>query len=290
MYDRILVPTDGSEPAAVAGDMAIALAEAFEADVHAVFVQETGGWPFGLSEEETAELRRLGEEAVGQIADRAAEAGIEATTAVLEDSDPIHETVLAYADEHDIDAIVIGTRGRSGVGRMLVGSVTEQLLRESTIPVVTAHEETTVQWPFEGILVPVDGSATAHAALSEAIELAERIDAAVHLLHVVDTGLVTGDVDGGMVLEALEEAGEQALDIASDRVEQSAVTTVESSIVSGPPSHAICAYADEHGIDAIVMGTHGRTGIERVLLGSVSEGVIRRSEVPVFTTKAEPDG
>ena len=77
MYDRILVPTDGSEPAAVAGDMAIALAEAFEADVHAVFVQETGGWPFGLSEEETAELRRLGEEAVAAVADRAAEAGIE---------------------------------------------------------------------------------------------------------------------------------------------------------------------------------------------------------------------
>ena len=291
MYDRILVATDGSEAAAAAGGMAVTLAEAFEADLHAVFVEETDRWPFGLDEEQTAELRRYGEEAVSAVADRAAEAGIEVTTAVLGDDDPVHRTVLAYADEHGVDCVVMGTRGRSGVGRLLVGSVTEQLLRESTLPVVTVHEETIVDWPFENVLVPVDGSATAHAALSEAIDLAEQTEAAVHLIHVVDTGLVTGDVDGGLVLEALEEAGQRALDIASDRVAQSAVTTVESSVVSGSPSTAICTYADERDVDAIVMGTHGRTGVERALLGSVTEGVIRHSELPVFTTKAaeEPE-
>jgi nucleotide-binding universal stress UspA family protein len=289
MYDRILVATDGSEAAAAAGDVAVTLAEAFGADLHAVFVEETERWPFTFDEEQAAELRREGEKAVSSVADRAAETGIEATTAVLGGDDPVHRTVLAYADEHDVDCLVLGTRGRSGVGRLLIGSVTEQLLRDSTLPVVTVHEETTVEWPFEEILVPIDGSAAAHAALSEAIELAKETDATLHLIHVVDTSLITGDVDGGLVLEALEEAGKQALDIASDRVAQSAVTTVESSVVSGPPSTAIYAYADERDIDAIVMGTHGRTGVERVLLGSVAEGVIRRSEVPVVTTKATQD-
>ena len=286
MYDRILVATDGSEAAAAAGDVAVTLAEAFAADLHAVFVEETERWPFTFDEEQAAEMRQEGEEVVSSVADRAAEAGIEATTAVLGGEDPIHRTVLTYADEQGVDAIVMGTHGRTGVGRLLIGSVTEQLLRESTVPVVTVREKTTVEWPFEDVLVPIDGSASAHAALSEAIELAKQTDAAVHLVHVVDTGLVTGDVDGGLVLEALEEAGEQALDIASDRVAQSAVTTVEASVVSGSPSTAICAYADERDVDAIVMGTHGRTGVERVLLGSVAEGVIRRSELPVFAIKA----
>jgi len=286
MYDRILVATDGSEAAAAAGDVAVTLAEAFAADLHAVFVEETERWPFTFDEQQAAEMRQEGEEVVSSVADRAAEAGIEATTAVLGGEDPIHRTVLTYADEQGVDAIVMGTHGRTGVGRLLIGSVTEQLLRESTVPVVTVREKTTVEWPFEDVLVPIDGSASAHAALSEAIELAKQTDAAVHLVHVVDTGLVTGDVDGGLVLEALEEAGEQALDIASDRVAQSAVTTVEASVVSGSPSTAICAYADERDVDAIVMGTHGRTGVERVLLGSVAEGVIRRSELPVFAIKA----
>jgi nucleotide-binding universal stress UspA family protein len=286
MYDRILVPADGSEAAAAASEMAIRLAGAFDADLHAVFVEETERWPFTFDEQQAAEMREEGEEAISSVADRAAEAGIEATTAVLEGDDPVHRTLLAYADEHGIDCLVMGTRGRTGIDRLLIGSVTEKLLRESTLPVVTVHEETTVGWPFEEILVPVDGSATAHAALSAAIELAKQTDATVHLVHVVDTGVVTGDVDGGLVLEALEEAGEQSLDIAVDRVEQSPVTTVESVILSGSPSHVICDYADEHGVDAIVMGTHGRTGVERALLGSVAEGVIRRSELPVFTTKA----
>jgi len=286
MYDNILVPTDGSEQAATAGGVAITLAEAFDAQLHAVFVQETERWPFRLDDDETVELRRYGDETVSAVADQAAEAGVRVRTRVLGDRGTVHGALLEYADGHDIDAIVMGTHGRTGVSRMLIGSVTEQLLRESTVPTVTVHEETVFEWPVEEILVPTDGSETAHAALSEAIELATVADAAIHLIHVVDTGLVTGDIDGGMILEALEQAGKQALDSATDRVAASGVRTVESSVVSGPPSRAICAYADERDIDAIVMGTHGRGGVERVLLGSVAERVIRRSELPVFATKA----
>ena len=135
MYDRILVATDGSEAAAAAGDVAVTLAEAFAADLHAVFVEETERWPFTFDEQQAAEMRQEGEEVVSSVADRAAEAGIEATTAVLGGEDPIHRTVLTYADEQGVDAIVMGTHGRTGVERVLLGSVAEGVIRRSELPV-----------------------------------------------------------------------------------------------------------------------------------------------------------
>lgn len=288
MYDRILIPTDGSDVAEAAAEAAIAFADRFDAELYVVHVLELGELPPGVEDEGTDEFARRGEGAVSAVAERATDAGVDVTTAIAESGEPVHSAVLTYADEHDIDCIVMGTHGRTGLDRFVLGSVAERTLRESSVPVMTVHEDTVVDPAFGDVLVPTDGSPSAQAAADRAIDLALATDAALHVVHVVDLGVVRGEADAGVVLDALEEAGEQALRTVIDRAEEAGVSTIESSVLSGTPHRAIVDYADERDVDCIVMGTHGRTGVDRYLLGSVAERVVRLADVPVLALKA-PD-
>lgn len=139
---------------------------------------------------------------------------------------------------------------------------------------------------FENILLPTDGSKGAESAVERAIELARISDATLHVLYVVDTSAAeTMDGHGGFALSALEEAGQETVGKVADRVRASGVENVSSVVERGVPHRTILEYADERDIDCIVMGTHGRTGVERFLLGSVTEKVVRLSEVPVLTVR-----
>jgi len=282
MYERILVPTDGSAVADAAAEAAIALATRFDADLHVVHVLELGELPPGVEDEEADESAVRGREAVSAVADRAADAGVGVTTTVVQDDEPIHRTILGYADAEAVDCIVAGTHGRTGLDRFVLGSVTERLLRESPVPVLTVHEQTVVDPALDRVLVPTDGSAYASAAVDHAIELALATDAALHVVHVVDTGIV----DTGPIPGALDEVGRRALQQAAERAEAAGVPSIERSLLTGTPHQEIVDYADENGVECIVMGTHGRTGVDRYLLGSVTERVVRLSDVPVLAVKA----
>lgn len=135
---------------------------------------------------------------------------------------------------------------------------------------------------YERILIPTDGSEGATVAAGQAVELAYRFEAALHAIYVIDTetGMDT-DIEG--VFEAFEEAGRKAVDSVIDLADNAGVESVVAEVAQGRPPEVILAYADEHDIDMIVMGTHGRTGIDRLLLGSVTEEVVRKSPVPVLT-------
>jgi nucleotide-binding universal stress UspA family protein len=278
MYERLLIPTDGSDVAAAAANVALTLADRFDANLHAVSVRE----PTDRSEATDPPDRAL-----RTITDRAVDADVEATTAVLDDDDPVHRVVLDYVDRHDVDCVVMGTHGRTGIDRFVLGSVAEQTLREAPVPVVTVHEDTVLDPDFGTVLVPTDGSDCASTAADHAIDLAVATNGAVHIIHVVDLGVVWDDVTAGTVLEALEDAGERAIDEVVDRAENAGVGTVEASVVSGTPYHAIVEYVDERDVDCVVMGTHGRTGLSRYLLGSVTERVVRLTDVPVVGIKTE---
>ena len=135
---------------------------------------------------------------------------------------------------------------------------------------------------YDDVLIPTDGSAGADEAIVRAIDLATTYDAAIHALYVVDTN-VGGEGVG--VLDALEATGREAIDDVIDRAEAAGVATIEGTVGRGAPHRAILAYADEHDVDLIVMGTHGRTGLDRYLVGSVAEKVVRLSDVPVLTVR-----
>lgn len=140
MFDTILLPTDGSEYAAAAAETGIDLARTHDAAVHVVSVADTG--PLGdlrlpgdaASAEEA--MRGRAREFVDEVVERADAADLEVTGAVLEGA-PEHE-LLEYADEHDVDVIVMATRGRGGVHRMAMGSVTDHVIRFGEVPVLVA--------------------------------------------------------------------------------------------------------------------------------------------------------
>jgi len=137
---------------------------------------------------------------------------------------------------------------------------------------------------YERILLPTDGSEGSAAAADHAIDLATRYGASLHVVYVVDTELVPDSGTFNLYV-ALEGAGETAVEDIAVRARDAGVESVESSIEQGRPHRAILEYADEHAVDLVVMGTHGRTGIERYLLGSVAEKVVRTCPVPVLTVR-----
>ncbi|WP_336326108.1 universal stress protein [Halovenus sp. HT40] len=145
MYDRILVPTDGSDVAEAAVEQAIDLAEKYGAEIHALYVADTDAVAYGLGTEQVdrirqgnfsqmTELREQAEEATGHVANLAEEHGIDAVEHHA--GGQPHTMIGNYADDHDIDLIVMGSHGRAGVRRALLGSVTERTLRSTHVPVL----------------------------------------------------------------------------------------------------------------------------------------------------------
>jgi nucleotide-binding universal stress UspA family protein len=140
---------------------------------------------------------------------------------------------------------------------------------------------------YDRILVPTDGSEGVERAIEHAIEVARINDAEVYGLYVLSTDAYAGlamessweSVDRLLRADA-EEAVGRVRDIA-DAVDEA--VPVETAVVEGKPSRKIVQYAEEMDCDLVVMGTHGRGGIDRLLLGSVAESVIRSSSIPVTT-------
>jgi nucleotide-binding universal stress UspA family protein len=138
---------------------------------------------------------------------------------------------------------------------------------------------------YDQILVPVDGSDAAANAVDHAAALAAVHDAGLHLVHVVEPQAAV-DAAGVDVMGALEEAGQQSLSDAESSAAAAGIETVTTKLLHGQAHREIVDYAEDRDVDLIVMGTHGRTGLGRLLLGSVAENVIRLSPVPVLTTRS----
>ena len=139
MYHDILVPTDGSDASAAAVEHAVSLASQYDARMHALYVVDTGS--YGLLEEGASvvvdALREEGRNAVDSIETAAAAADVDVETAVVEGT--VHRSILDYAAEADADLIVMGTHGRRGIDRYLLGSVTERIVRSAPVPVLTVR-------------------------------------------------------------------------------------------------------------------------------------------------------
>ncbi|RJX43706.1 universal stress protein [Halonotius aquaticus] len=139
---------------------------------------------------------------------------------------------------------------------------------------------------YDTILVPTDGSEPAGAAVDHAVDLAANSGATLHALSVVDSSAYASlDVSSEQVLDSLEtRAGEATETIAETAADAGVETVTEVSI--GSPHEQITDYAEAVDADLIVMGTHGRTGLDRFLLGSVTERVVRAGPCPVLTVRA----
>ncbi|WP_435096942.1 universal stress protein [Halorubrum sp. N11] len=287
MFDRILFPTDGSDGASAAFGHVLDLAADHGATVHVLNVADTTHDSVTRIGREVVDvLEREGVEIVEAAADRAADRGVETATEVRQGG--VAETIAAYTEEHKIDLVAMPTRGRTGFDRLLLGSTTERVVRESTVPVLSIRPDgESARYPYRNVLVPTDGSDRAGDALDRALTFAERAGATVHVLSVVDIGIIGSERYSGV--DTLVKGAERTVADAAATAEEAGVETVEAVDVGSSASLGIQAYVDENDIDLVVMGTQGRTGVERYLLGSVAERTVRTSPVPVLTVPDQSD-
>ncbi|SDD57919.1 universal stress protein [Natrinema hispanicum] len=289
--DAVLLPTDGSDGALAGAKRGIDLATTVGAEVHVLSVADTTDFDDlslvldtdAVAEERDA-LEADAESAVEAVATIAQEQApdLEVTTAI-EQGTPF-QCIDDYVDTAEIDLIAMGTKGRTGLERVVLGSVTENVLRTVDIPVLVvppaAESVSLTRETTEHILLPTDGSEGAAAAVDRGVHLADVFDSMVHALYSADTSRLTMGSKPSTILSELERTGETALESVRDRAKASGVS-VTGTVANGPPARVILEYADEKAVNLIVIGTHGRSGLERHLLGSVTENVVRNADVPV---------
>lgn len=137
---------------------------------------------------------------------------------------------------------------------------------------------------YDDILLASDGSDAADAAADHAVRLAEAFDATLHVVYVLDVAEPSLDVDDSAEHPELQARRERALEDPADRAERAGVT-VQTVGVRGSPSDALVGYAREEDVDLVVTGTHGRSGLDRIIVGSVAEHVVRNAPAPVVTVR-----
>ncbi|MFC5972836.1 universal stress protein [Halomarina salina] len=276
MFEEILLALDGSDCAETAAAAALTLAERSGGRIHAVGVVEV--YELSTTRERDAREQEA-KERLSAFADRAAEAGVDCETDLR--SGFADEELLGAIDDHGADLVVLGTHGRTGARRFLVGSVAARVARRSPVPVLTTPA-TDDAWSVETVLLPTDGSEHAAAATHVGIEAAADLGGSVHVLSAVEDDALGLDVRSSKVLEAQTRVAESAVDEAVASAESSGVEAT-SEVVSGRPHRTILDAVEAHDADLVVMGTHGRSGVSRILLGSVAEKVVRGASVPVLT-------
>lgn len=139
---------------------------------------------------------------------------------------------------------------------------------------------------YEHVLLPIDGSETAANAANEAFGVATNNTATLHILFVVDVTSGPLNVRGGDErFDQVEADGEEIVNETMEQAEQAGVENVITSVKRGTPDEMIRDYAENNNIDLIVMGTHGRSGLDRHLIGSVAEKVVRQANPSVLTVR-----
>lgn len=299
MIRTVIVPLDGSRFAEQALPPGAAIARASGTELRLVHVHQSvvfEGVPYAeRSQQWDLDARRQELEYLDGVARRVADAtGVEARYELLE-GDPA-SAVLEHAQATGAELIVIATHGRGGVQRAWLGSVADELVRESNQPILlvrpTGDEDepaTLEPLPRIGrILIPLDGSTLAEHVLEPATRLGSVFGASYTLLRVVPRAYVPGApyvaraIDEDVVLrEEREREARDYLASVQGRLVESGLE-VEIRVAAGTPAQSILEQADASEADAIAIATHGRGGAVRAFLGSVADKVVRGSTKPVL--------
>jgi nucleotide-binding universal stress UspA family protein len=292
VFKKIIVPLDGSETAEAILPFVEEIAAHTGAEIVLVTaVQQVGVWDAALT---LQVLDREDKSAVDYLTEQAKKVAGKQRCRVLRGD--AAEAILRAAEEESADLIAISTHGRSGLARWLFGSTATKLLEASTIPVLFLRPKTGEDKGAPGplvhkILVPLDGSEVAMSILHTVEGFAKEMGASLVLFHAVAPiaaypGFETQSTAATTVIEEMQAQARQILarameDAKSRGVEATMVVSLDSA-VSG-----ILHAADEQKVDLIAIGTHGRGGIGRAVLGSVADGVVRRSaDVPCLVIRS----
>ena len=301
MYRRLLVPLDGSAFSERALPMAVSIARSLEA--HLILTRVVSVSTFPGADATDAQVQAVAEakDYLSGVAATLSGQGLKVEVAVpYEDA---AEGILLEINLRGADLVVMCTHGRSGLGRWIYGSVAEQVLQRSPVPVLlvppTGEVMTLQRDPSRtsgceaaAFIVPLDGSAFAEAALPHAAELARAFGGKILLLTVVEPPMTAYTyAEVSVVPAASARLYAEAEAYVSEVAQRLRETGLEVQAISeeGWSPDVIARHSEAPGSGLVVMATHGRTGVARLLLGSVALQVVRRSALPVMLVRpAQP--
>ncbi len=308
MYRKMLVLLDGSELAEVVLPFATELAASLDLEVFLLQVYGELGRQY--SPVHRAYIERAAERLSNQVDDIQDRLGI----AVEDRRAEVHgeladghyaDEILRFAEEREVDLILIASHGRSGVRRWRMGSVADKVLRASKLPILFVHAGVADavpydKWPSKSLIVPLDGSEKAEAVLPlvETLALQRTIEpVGVTLVRICDPPIAPSYYSpelSGVPLnwgEFMEQEITRCKHVAGEYLEATAKgladkgVKVETEILVGKAADEIIDYASKQPYSIVVMATHGRSGLSRLVYGSVAEAVLTGIPNPILLAK-----
>ncbi len=301
MYKVIMVPTDGSGFDREAIRVALRMAERSYAKVRLVRVLATGSF-FGTAAVESTAIaaevvRSERDKALSELYSLAAECRAISKADITVDlhAGPVADVLEGYARRNDVDLIVISTHGRSGISRLSLGSVTDSLIRHTTIPVLVVKPPTSYLNPqmgeaFRRIVVPLDGSKLAEQILPRVVALARFEEADITLLNV----LVPQSYAQKEIVDPSLPWWEKDISVAqaylfriAGNLRRAGVPVTTDIVISENIASAIGDFASREKADLIAIATHGRGGLNRMLRGSVADAVMHSTRMSMLVFKPD---
>jgi nucleotide-binding universal stress UspA family protein len=283
---KILLATDGSREADLAAKTAVELAQRTGSELEVVHVFGISPWYPAYPEATDLEgveledprleegLERISEQRARKVLDAEAEkvrsAGGTVAQAHLREGG-IAQEIVALAEDIGAGLIVMGSRGLGGIRRALMGSVSDAVVRHAHCPVMVFRGEPVV-FPTK-ILVATDRSREAELAATTAADLVKSTNSELHVVHVG--------------FDQARDEAQNELDTEVGMVREAGVTDVQAHLKFGIPARTIVDLAEEVGVGLIVMGSRGRGGVRRALIGSVSSSVVPHAHCPVLVVRQE---
>jgi nucleotide-binding universal stress UspA family protein len=287
--ENLLLSTDGSDFSDGAVREAISLAKTCSGKLFAISVVETNPEYETLAPQLVEKEIEKAQSYLETVKEKAAKENVTCETIVRQGEDS-YRYVVEEAEKKNVEMIVMGRRGRTGLKRLMMGSVTAKVIGHSPCNVLVVPRASRVD--LKNILVATDGSRHSDAAAIEAVGIARRSGSKLTVISVVPSeaaspfDIVHSEMQRDMITEKEQKTAECNIRNIRDIAEKEGIA-FEGLVREGKPYEAIIAAAGEKNIDLIVVGSHGRTGFEKLLMGSVTERVIGLSPCAILVVKAK---
>ena len=285
--ERILLATEGSEFSEGAVREAIKLAKRCSSRLHAISVVETNPEYSSLAPQLVEKSEKQARAYLENVQARAKTEGVDCGL-VLYEGESSYRDIADEAEKQKSSMIVMGRRGRKGFKRLVMGSTTAWVIGHAPCSVLVVPRA--AQIAFKNVLLATDGSKYSTAAASEAIGIAKLNKSKLTVIAVVPADLASpADIEFGVgVMEKVSDQMMREAEKNTKAVKETAQkegVDVQALVMTGRPANAIIETAKDKDADLIVVGSHGRTGLDRLLMGSVAERVIVLSDSAVLVVK-----
>lgn len=288
MFEKILVPLDGSVLAEAALPYAEELAGKLSSEVILLYVSDPVNDPYRhmydpYLQKMVESVKEGARKDLGKLVDREINVG---SRILVGDA---AEQITSYAENKDIGLIIMSSHGHTGFKRWTLGNVTDKVIRNTTRPIaiVRSQKASSSRREITRLLVPLDGSKVSEAALPYAEELAARLKAQLVLFQVLTPDYYAYTSGQYKELEATRKSARDYLEKTAAQMQQkeiTAVATIREGLVA-ETAEMVIQMAEETEAAAVIMATHGKSGIGRWALGSVADKVLRGIEAPLILVK-----